>query len=66
MLPLSFLAYTTKTQKHHYRIIFTLLHCYLLYCTAYRILFYLHLNLVLDNLSVELGTQDKEIILQVA
>jgi hypothetical protein len=36
-----FLAYTYKTQKHHYRIIyiFTLLHCYLLYRTAYHIFF---------------------------
>jgi hypothetical protein len=61
-----FLAYTTKTQKHHYRIIFILLHCCIPYSIAYHILFYLHLNLVLDNHSVELGTQDKEIVLQVA
>jgi hypothetical protein len=61
-----FLAHTTKTQKHHYRIIFTLLHCYLLYCICYHISFYLLLHLVLDNHSVELGTQDKEIVLQVA
>jgi hypothetical protein len=33
-----FLAYTTKTQKHHYRIIFTLLHCYLLF--VLHIIFY--------------------------
>jgi hypothetical protein len=32
------LAHTTKTQKHHYHIIFILLHCYLLYRTAYHIL----------------------------
>jgi hypothetical protein len=29
----------------------------------YHILFYLHLHLVLDNHSVELGTQDKEVVL---
>jgi hypothetical protein len=46
------------------RIIFILLHCYLFY--VYHILFYLHSHLVLDNHSVELGTQDKEIVLQVA
>jgi hypothetical protein len=61
-----FFAYTTKNQKHHYRIIFILLHYYLPYNIAYYILFYLHLDLVLDNHSVELGTQDKEIVLQVA
>jgi hypothetical protein len=60
------LAYTTKTQKHHYRIIFTLLHCYLLYRIAYHILFYLHLHLVFDNHSVELKKQDEKIVLQVA
>jgi hypothetical protein len=60
-----FLAYTYKTQKYLSRIIFTLLHCYLLYL-YYHILFYLHLHLVLDNHSVELGTQDKEVVLQVA
>jgi hypothetical protein len=42
------------------RIIFTLLHCY------YFILFYLYSHLVLDNHSVELGIQDKEIVLHVA
>jgi hypothetical protein len=61
-----FLAHTTKTQKHHYRIIFTLLYYYLLNCICYHILFYLYLHLVLDNHSVELGTQDVEIVLQVA
>jgi hypothetical protein len=59
----TFLHKTTKTQKHYYHIIFTLLHCYLLYCISYYILFYLHLHLVLDNHSVELGIQDEEIIL---
>jgi hypothetical protein len=39
---------------------------YLFYCICYDIPFYLHLYLVLDNHSVELGTQDKEIVLQVA
>jgi hypothetical protein len=57
---------TTKTQKHHYRIIFILLHCYLHYCIAYHILFYLHSHLMIDNHSVELGTQDKEVVLQVS
>jgi hypothetical protein len=36
-----FLAHTTKTQKHHYRNIIILLHCYLLYRIAYHILFLL-------------------------
>jgi hypothetical protein len=63
---INFLAHTTKTQKYHYRIKSTLLHCYLLYCTAYYILFYLHSHLVLDNHLVELGTQDEKIVLQVA
>jgi hypothetical protein len=60
-----------------YKNIFTFLHTqlkpkntitasYLLYCICYHILFYLHLHLVLDNHSVELGTQDEEIVLQVA
>jgi hypothetical protein len=61
-----FLAHTTKTQKHHYRIIFLLLHCYLLYRIAYYIIFYLHLHLMFDNHLVELGTQDKKIVLHVA
>jgi hypothetical protein len=61
-----FLAHTTKTQKHYYRIIFILLHYYLLYFICYHISFYLILHLVLDNHSVELGTQDEEIVLQVA
>jgi hypothetical protein len=52
--------------KTPFHIIFTLLHCYLLYCICYHILFYLYLHLVLDNHSVELGTQDEEIVLQVA
>jgi hypothetical protein len=41
------LAYTTKTQEHHYHIIF--LHCYLLCCICYHILFYLHLHFVVDK-----------------
>jgi hypothetical protein len=44
-----------------------LLYCiFLLYRIAYNIYFYLHPHLVLDNHSVELGTQEWEIILQVA
>jgi hypothetical protein len=39
---------------------------YLLCLHYHHILFYLHLHLVLDNHSVELGTQDKEVVLQVA
>jgi hypothetical protein len=39
-----FFAYTTKIQKHHYHIIFTLLHCYLLCCTAYHILFFTYIH----------------------
>jgi hypothetical protein len=60
-----FLAYNYKTQIYLSHIIFTLLHCYLLYL-YYHILFYLYLHLVLDNHSLELGTQDKEVVLQVA
>jgi hypothetical protein len=59
-----FLAYKYKTQKYLSRIIFTLLHYYLLYCISY--LFHLYSHLVLENHSVELGTQDKEVVLQVA
>jgi hypothetical protein len=33
---------------------------------ALSYLFYLHLHLVLDNHSMELGTQDEEVVLQVA
>jgi hypothetical protein len=61
-----FFAYATKSQKYHYHSIFTLLHCYLLYRTAYHVSFYLHSLLVLDNRSVVLGTQEREIVLQVA
>jgi hypothetical protein len=46
--------------------LFTLLYCYLLYRTAYHIYFCLHSHLMLDNHSVELGTQERGIILQVA
>jgi hypothetical protein len=61
-----FFAYTTETQKYHYHSISTLLHCYLLYRLAYHIYFYLHSHLVLDNHSVELETQERGIVLQVA
>jgi hypothetical protein len=61
-----FFACTTKTQKYHYLSIFTLLHCYLIYHLAYHIYFYLHSHLVLDNHSVESGTQERGIVLQVA
>jgi hypothetical protein len=54
-----------KNPKHLTHIIFILLHCYLLYLHSH-ILFYLYLHLVLDNHSVELETQDKEVVLQVA
>jgi hypothetical protein len=54
-----------QNPKYLSRIISTLLHCYLLYL-HHHILFYLHLHLVLDNHSVELGTQHKEVVLQVA
>jgi hypothetical protein len=60
-----FLAYNYKTKKYLSRIILTLLHCDLFY-SHHHILFYLHLHLVRDNHSVELGTQDKEVVLQVA
>jgi hypothetical protein len=45
-----------------------LLYCIVIYFIAfvYHISFYLLLHLVLDNHSVELGTQEKEIVLQVA
>jgi hypothetical protein len=56
-----FLVYNYKTQKYLLRIIFTLLHCYLLYL-HYYILFYLYLHLVLDNHSMELGTRDKGVV----
>jgi hypothetical protein len=59
------LVYNYKTPKYLSHVIFTLLHCYLLYL-HHHILFYLYLHLVLDNHSVELGTQDKEVVLQVA
>jgi hypothetical protein len=55
-----------QNPKNHYHIIITLLYYYLLYCIRYHILFHLNLHLVLDNHSVELGTQDEEIVLQVA
>jgi hypothetical protein len=59
-------THNPNPKKHYYRIIFTLLHCYLLYRTAYHIYFNLHSHLVLDNHSVELGTQERGIVLQVA
>jgi hypothetical protein len=45
-----------------------LLYCIIIYFTslAYHIYFYLHSHLVLDNHSVELGTQERGIVLQVA
>jgi hypothetical protein len=43
-----------------------LLYCIVIYFIAFVILFYLHSHLVLDNHSVELGIQEKEIVLQVA
>jgi hypothetical protein len=55
-----------QNPKIFYRIISTSLHRYLLCLHYHYILFYLHLHLVLDNQSVELGTQDKEVVLQVA
>jgi hypothetical protein len=45
-----------------------LLYCIVIYFTglAYHIYFYLHSHLILDNHSVELGTQERGIVLQVA
>jgi hypothetical protein len=71
----SFIFSTILWQK--YKNIFSFLHTqpkpkntitasYLIYCICYDISFYLLLHLVLDNHSVELGTQDEEIVLQVA
>jgi hypothetical protein len=52
-----FLAYTYKTQKYLPRIIFNL------FALSYFIL--CHLHHVLDNHSVDLGTQEKEVVFQV-
>jgi hypothetical protein len=35
-----FLAYTTKTQKNHYRIIFILFYCIVIYFIVLHIIFY--------------------------
>jgi hypothetical protein len=56
----------TFTLLHYSHISFTLLYCIVIYFTPFVILFTYIQHLVLDNHSVELGKQDKEIALQVA
>jgi hypothetical protein len=61
----TFCSYTQNTKAALlYRISFSLL--YIIYFFLLFYLLYLFRNLVLDNHSVELGTQDKELVLQVA
>jgi hypothetical protein len=66
-----FIVFTYKTQKYLYCIILVVYYLSLpythhIYFIASIILFYLHSHLVLDNHLMELRTQDKEIVLQVA